>query len=72
MDLTLVFAERARETMDDGLLGARARLLVIGGCDACDVARDLDQGVLEPAARADEREAAFARVAGTNRSDSIA
>ena len=68
VDLTLVLAECARETMDDGLLCARARLFVIGGCDACDVARDLDQGVLEP----DEREAAFARVAGTNRSDSIA
>jgi hypothetical protein len=63
VDLTLVIAERARETMDDGLLGARARLFVIGGCDACDVARDLDQGVLEPAARANERDAAFAPVA---------
>jgi hypothetical protein len=54
--------KRARERRDDEPLGIRIRLGMIGVLDLQDIARELDDRVLKPASRADERHATLARI----------
>lgn len=55
--------ERAGERRDDQLQGVRARLGVVGVSDPENVARELDDRVLEAPSGPDERNSPLARVA---------
>jgi hypothetical protein len=54
--------ERARKRRDDEPLGIRICLSMIGVLDPQDIARELDDRVLKPASRADERHATLAGI----------
>ena len=54
--------ERARKRRDDEPLGIRIRLGMIGVLDPQDIARELDDRVLKPSSRADERHAPLSRI----------
>jgi hypothetical protein len=54
--------KRARERRDDEPLGIRIRLGMIGVLDPQDIARELDDRVLKPSSRADERHATLSRI----------
>ena len=54
--------ERARKRRDDEPLGIRIRLGMIGVLDPQDIARELDDRVLKPSSRADERHATLSRI----------
>src|SRR5438552_15278918 len=54
--------ERARKRRDDEPLGIRIRLGMIGVLDPQDIARELDDRVLNPSSRADERHATLSRI----------
>jgi hypothetical protein len=54
--------ERARKRRDDEPLGIRIRLGMISVLDPQDIARELDDRVLKPSSRADERHATLSRI----------
>src|SRR5947207_4630183 len=54
--------ERARKRRDDEPLGIRTRLGMIGVLDPQDIARELDDRVLKPSSRADERHATLSSI----------
>ena len=54
--------ERARKRRDDEPLGIRIRLRMIGVLDPQDIARELDDRVLKPSSRADERHPTLSRI----------